>query len=155
MAITVNTLGEVPEGSGYIVEVGLEGTNHPANQIDRDRIRDELGIGEWYVRTGNRTEEQQLTEQIEEHVSHTRLPAYLILPIHPEEADEAVVVHLDNVESERLAWEILQIAISNMRELSEKSDPRASSLANQISTDDSLKVLSVGANIITVIQFVA
>lgn len=46
MAITVNTLAEVPDSDGYIVEIGLEDhPTHPANKLDRDRIRDELQGG--------------------------------------------------------------------------------------------------------------
>lgn len=155
MALTVNTLAEVPDAEGYVVEVGLEGTNHPANQIDRDQIRDELGIDEWYVRTGSRTEEQELMLQVDEQVNHSRLPAYLILTSHPQDAKDAVVVYLNEVDSKETAWELLRIAISKMQDMRENTElkDRSVLLARKIAEDHALETLSISANVVTVIQF--
>ena len=153
MALTVNTLAEVPEASGYIVELGLEGTEHPANNIDRDQIRDELEIKEWYVRTGDSTEEQKVMMQIDENVNHTQLPAYLILTSHPENAEEGVVIYLDEVDSETEAWELLQSAISAMR-TNTGSTETASQLAKALIAEHGERSLAISAGIIQVIQFV-
>lgn len=155
MALTVNTLAEVPDAEGYIVEVGLEGTNHPANQIDRDQIRDELGIDEWYVRTGSRTEEQKLMLQVDEQVNHSRLPAYLILTSHPQNTEDAVVIYLSEVDSKDTAWELLRIAISEMQDMRDNTESKDSValLARKIAEDHALETLSISANVVTVIQF--
>lgn len=155
MAITVNTLAEVPDANGYIVEVGLEDSDHPANQIDRDKIRNELEIGEWYVRTGDRSEEQQLMLQLENAVNHSRLPAYVILTSHPEEAREAVVLYLDDIDSEESAWRLLEAAISTLRTMGAKESQsiEPSELARTILAEHSLTALNISANAITIITF--
>lgn len=152
MAITVNTLAEVQEANGYIVELGLEGTAHPANNIDRDQIRDELEVNEWYVRTGDSAEEQRTMMQIDKNIDHTRLPAYLILTDHPETAEEGVVIYLDDVDSEDEAWELLQAAISVMRANSE-STQTATELAKRIIAEHGERSLAISAGVIQIIQF--
>lgn len=153
MALTVNTLAEVPEANAYIVELDLEGTPHPADEIDRKRIRNELEMGEWYVQTGDSTEEQSLMRRIDNTVDHTRLPAYLVLTSHPEEAEEGVVMYLNEVESKDEAWELLQTAVSEMR-------ANADTVAGTNELTERIKSavverekLSLSANAITVVTF--
>ncbi|WP_162993958.1 hypothetical protein [Halalkalicoccus subterraneus] len=154
MALTVNTLAEVPKGKGYIVEVGLErNTEHPANKIDRDQIRNELGVGEWYVRTGDKREEKQLIFDID-NIDHARLPAYVVLTSNPSQATEGVAIHLNEVKSEEEAWWILQTAIEVLRE-SMNADNGEFDFAEKmkkrfIATE---RPLSITASAITVIEF--
>lgn len=154
MALTVNTLAEVPEGNGYIVEVGLErNANHPANKIDRDQIRNELGVDEWYVRTGNEHEEKQLILEIDD-LDHTRLPAYVVLTSNPRQATEGVAIHLDEVESEEEAWQILQTTIEVLRENVDTDDAEsdfAEKLKKQLASTE--RPLAITSSAITVIQF--
>jgi hypothetical protein len=120
--MSVNTLGEVPDADGYIIELGMEGTNHPAASLEEDRIRDEMDLGEWYVRTSDPTEEQELMSQINKQVDHTKLPAYLVLGSHPKEATDAVIIYLDEVDTAKKAWEVLERAIFALREPSKDDD---------------------------------
>lgn len=155
MALTVNTLGEMPEGEGYIVEVGLErNESHPANEISRDRIRDELKGGEWYVRTGDQEEEQRLILEVD-HFDHTRLPAYVVLTSHPTECSEGVVVYLDEVETENEAWWVLKLAISELREAVENDDGDYTTVVDRMKARvvSAERPLSIGASAISVIDF--
>jgi hypothetical protein len=115
MALTVSTLANVPEGEGFIVEVGLEDhPTHPANDLDRDRIRDELEDPEWYVRTAEQAEEQKLVLEVDDF-DHSRFPALVVLTAHPTKASEGTAIYLDNVESEEEAWWVLQRAMFELR----------------------------------------
>lgn len=153
MALTVNTLAEVPGADTYIVELGLEGTAHPANEIARSRIRDELEVGEWYVQTGDDAEEQDLIMQIEGTVDRARLPAYLVLTSHPEDAEEGIALYLDEVESEDEAWELLRTAVSEMRSAAEPT-PNTAELTERIRTAVAEHGgLSLSANAVTLVGF--
>lgn len=156
MALSVNTLAEVPDASGYIVELELEGSGHPADRIERDRIRDELDIDEWYVRTADQTEHQELMVQVNEKVDLQRLPAYLLLTAHPTTANEAVVIYLDTVNSKEAAWQVLQAAIAELRALNESPTQArpAAFVAQQLAERDTMALFSLSANAITVIEFV-
>jgi len=154
MVLDVNTLVEAPEANTYIVELGLEGTTHPANEINRKRIRNELEMGEWYVQTGDSTEEQELMMRIDNTVDHTRLPAYLVLTSYPEEAEEGIVMYLGEVESKDEAWELLQTAVSEMR-ASAGTDTNITELSERMkSTVAKHGGLGFPANAITVVGFV-
>lgn len=156
MALTVNTLAEVPDASGYIVELELAGTGHPADRIDRDRIRDELEMDEWYVRTADQAEHQALMAQVDKEVDFQRLPAYLLLTAHPTEATEGVVIYLDAVKSEEAAWAVLQAAIAELRALTENSTQAspAEFVARHLTERTTRDLLTLSANAITVINFV-
>lgn len=154
MALTVNTLGEVPEGEGYIVEIGLEeNQSHPANEIDRDRIRDEMDEGEWYVRTGDQDEEQRLMLEVDDF-DHSRLPAYVILNGHLTKAAEGIAIYLDDVETEEEAWWILQLAISELRN-SVGTDSSDTAVADRIKTRiaSTERPLTIGASAVSLIEF--
>lgn len=120
--MTVNTLGEVQEADGYIIELGLRKSGHPAASLDEDEIRDKMRLGEWYVRTGDPTEEQELMGQVDEQIDHHRLPAYLILGSHPQDATDAVVIYLDEVDTAEEVWQVLEEALSVLRDLNTEDD---------------------------------
>lgn len=154
MALTVNTLGEVPEGEGYIVEIGLEeNQSHPANEIDRDRIRDEMEGGEWYVRTGDQEEEQQLMLEVDDF-DHSRLPAYVVLSAHPTKATRGIAIYLDEIETEDEAWWVLQLAISELRS-NVGADSGDSVIAERIKSRiaSTERPLAIGASAVSLIEF--
>jgi hypothetical protein len=152
--ISVNTLGEVPNASGYIIELGMEGTKHVAESINRDEIRDEMGLDEWYVRTGDRNEEQDLMGQIDQEIDHTRLPAFLILGSHPENATDGAVIYLDGAESSEDVWEALEVALSEMRELNNADNKLdMEKLAEHLSTERAILAVQLGASAVQYIQF--
>lgn len=152
--MSVNTLGEVPDADGYIIELGMKGANHPAASLEKDKIRDKMELGEWYVRTGDPTEEQQLMTQIDRQVDHTKLPAYLVLSSHPEEATEAVVIYLDGVDSAEEAWNVLEDALSALREFS-KDDVGLdmSTYADYLNREKAWTAINVGGLAIQYISF--
>lgn len=154
MVLTVNTLGEVPEGEGYIVEIGLEKhESHPANEIDRDSIRDEMEESEWYVRTGDQDEEQRLMLEID-NFDHSRLPAYVILTAHPTKATEGIAIFLNEVETEEEAWWVLKLAVSELRKnVGTVNDESA--VAERIKTRiaSTERPLTIGASAVSLIEF--
>ena len=153
--MTVNTLGEVPDADGYIIELGMEDTDHPAGTLDEDEIRDKMGLGEWYVRTADPEEEQELISQVDKQIDHARLPAYLILGSHPEDATEAVVIYLDGIEDAENAWAALEEAIDALRNLStENSDGvSVSQLSDYLTSKNALLAMSLSSDAIQHIQF--
>lgn len=151
--MSVNTLGEVPDANGYIVEIGVDSA-HPAASIDDDRIRERMELGEWYIRTANSSEEIDLMSQVDARIDHTRLPAYLILNSHPREAEEAVVVYLDGTETKDEAVEVLEQALVGLHEVAtEDSEIDLSELAEHLTARSALFALGVGADSITHLQF--
>lgn len=152
--MSVNALCEVPDAEGYIIELGIEDSNHPAAAIDRDRIRDEFALGEWYIRTGNQAEENNLMRRIDQEVNHERLPAYLILDSHPTEAREGLVIYLNRIDEESAAWLVLQEAIEQMRTLTaEGSSLNLPILADHLTAERVLVAMSIGSDAIDYIEF--
>jgi hypothetical protein len=154
--MSVNTLGEVPDADGYIIELGMHSTDHPAATFDEDEVRDRMGLGEWYVRTGDSAEEQELMLQVDKEIDHARLPAYLVLGSHPEDATDAVVIYLNEIEDAENAWAALEEAIGALRDLStENSDGvDVSKLSDYLTTERVLFAMGLSADAIQHIQFV-
>lgn len=134
---------------------GVEDADHPAAAIDRDRIRDKMGLGEWYIRTGNRAEEEDLMRRVNQEIDHDRLPAYLILGSHPTETREGLVIYLDGIGNEAAAWRVLEETVEEMRHLTSGDDALdLSSLADHLTSERALLAMAIGSDAIAYIQFI-
>jgi len=142
-------LAEVQGSDAYILEVALDDRQHPVTSLRLEEIGEEMGEDQLYVRTGDAAGTQEVISRLEEHIDMERLPALLLLSERPLEAESAGVVYCDGVGSEEEARELIRQLVQELH------DPKF--IEEHGTWGERMRklgpVLSVGANAITVIEF--